>query len=167
MKAEEFVEVLRASAPEESRLRDAGLTPGEARELLRAYDCIEREGHGLDSHSDELERLLVGFDCSRAEVGAMTFLAAPRLESRGVVIGHLEAEPIVLVPDGRVLMFDHEGGDEPRALCASSGAHLLDGLAHLVRAGTGHAARSPALCRACATMAGADPSSDFWRTLAE
>jgi hypothetical protein len=168
MLADQFVTLVRAAAPPHSELLAAGLSEEQAEQIRRVFSCPRREGSQSASDADELQRLLTVFDCSLFELATFTFQSPPSSHPCGLLVGHLEADAVVLLPDGPVAVLAH---DAPRpnagSPCASTPGRFLDALGHRIRVGVRNTDRSPDLARACAELAGVAYPNQFWRTVAE
>jgi hypothetical protein len=167
MRAEEFVQIYEGAAPERSELLADGLDEQDADAILEIFICPLRRGVSTGSVKDELLRLLTAFDCTKTGISALTFRSPPAPHPRGQLVGFLEADPLVSLSDGSVIMLDHGHPSSPGEICAISGERFLDALAHRVRAGIGAKGCSPAVAASCAMLAGVPPSVALWRTIGE
>ena len=85
MRAEVFVDLIRAAAPPRFVLIEHGLDGDEIDEISNIYACPRREHASRAAYPDELQRLLGDFDC-RFELAAFRFLSPPSGHLRGLCI---------------------------------------------------------------------------------
>jgi hypothetical protein len=175
MSPETFVQQLAEAAPSVVDLESRGLTNDEAMEFRKYYLCVKRDRPLTEpSGSDLVVELLRKWDLSKVEIGMVRF-PGPHLESPGVIcIGCVEADPLVLLPDGEIVV--HELGTNKHLLwhVAKNSSALLEALViaarFLAKGAVGKieladygAARSVA--SECASVAGGDKYSGFYKML--
>ena len=129
MLADEFVLRLSLAAPSLERLAAVGIVGDEADEILRSFCCTPR-GEVLNSaiDKDELIRLVEQWDSTAVEIGMMRFSAGARQTSLGFQVGVVEADPLMICCDGRVIVYELGRKDHALWPVANSGAQLLDAL---------------------------------------
>lgn len=170
MKADEFVAVVRRCVPTREELLSYGLSDDEIRDIRDGFDCSPREGavERNGGCSSELEELLARYDCSSLEVLIITFAQAPEQHVAGVVVGYWEADPIVVLHDGKVVAFDHAEPSHMSAHCAVDSEHFLDALAFLVELTAlkeAWAGRADEATRRCVAKSGTGNSVVFYSSL--
>ena len=168
MHADEFVAVVRAAAPDDTSLKLAGLEPAEIAQVLEMFACPRRATASASRWpASELLQLLASYDCSSLEIGVFRFVSPARSRESDYLVGYLEADAVILNEAGSVLCLDHSlGSAATGVMCAVSGEAFLDALAYRLRAGVGAKGRGVETIAACARLAGVDPESSFWRTIA-
>jgi hypothetical protein len=126
MNADAFVHALRRLIPsrEEAALR--AYAPSELERLTRRYACPLREGR--KPRANALEDLLHRYDVSALELGRVEFLAGARPHWAGQVVAFFEADPLVLVRQGEVALFEQARFGERLLVCAASAEQFLDAL---------------------------------------
>jgi hypothetical protein len=175
MDAERFVQELAALAPSTAELQREGLSSEEARDFRKSYFCVRRaDPLEWPKGAGQLVELLRHWDLSTVEIGMVQFRRPPGDTSAGVCIGCVEADPLLILPGGELVV--HEFGTDGHLLwtVAKSGDHLLDALIIAERflgrrvrreiaLNDYQAARSVAL--QCASAAGGGRHLDFYRML--
>ena len=129
MKAREFADALRAAAPSRDELLAFGLDVEEVEGMVAAFECMPRDRRRADS--DALLELLYEYDCSRVEISHVTLVGAVLPHPSGTLVGHWEADPIVLTELGELVVFEHADPATVLVPCARDGASFLDVLAHV------------------------------------
>jgi len=165
MKAEQFVDRLRAAAPSREELASFGLSPDDTDAIRSIYRCPET-GARPPPGASEAERLHTLFDCSRVEVSYVRLDVQSVTETPlGTTIGAWEADPIVFRPDGQVVVVDH--GDTSRVIfpVAHSAEAFLDALIVVAETPKQNAAERASALRKCIDAAGGDEFSGLWKAL--
>lgn len=162
-----FITVLQEAKPSAETLRSAGLDDDEIDDIHRSFTATKRIASHPNSDANELEQLLADYDCSSLEIGRVTFLDLPTGCEHGIMIGHHEADPLVILNDGRVVLCDHEESAH-QLTCAVDPDHFLDGLAEFVRIVNDRSAWRGKVTEAadiCASAAGVAECPTFYRSL--
>jgi hypothetical protein len=130
MDATTFADKLASLAPGlESYISD-GLTEDEARSLMRRYCCIRRPKPIVDlDDSNPVLELLIKWDLSNVGIGIVGFSDVPAVEDSGIVIGRVEADPLVIMRNTSEIVV-LESGTEEHLLwpVAQNGEKMLDAL---------------------------------------
>ncbi len=167
MTAEEFVRRLAKAMPDRLALTAYGLEDDEIA-TTQAVFRAQRRPSRAPAGASELARLVVEFDCSHVEVGLVRFGA--RLERRpfGVIVAFCEAEPVVVAPDGRIVLHDHARPKSELMRCAVDSEHFLDALGVFVDMTRDKAVwngRFQEAVATCGRAAGGAEYDDFFRML--
>lgn len=162
-----FVAILEKAMPAAKKLRTFGLGVEEINDIQRTFKAVKRPRAHLTQCRNELDELLVEYDCSSVAIGPITFLEVPVVSEYGTMIGHCEADPIVVLDDGTVVMCDHEKLSH-QLVCAANSGHFLDALAEFVRIVKDRKSwerRSIEAADACARLAGGEKCRPFFQSI--
>jgi hypothetical protein len=169
MLAEEFVDVLRKAAPSRIALTNYGLEPDEVAQILASFECRIRKDKKVEDHNQsQLERLIYVYDCAAVEVASLRLVGAPLRYGEGRIVGHWEADPVVLCDNGRVEAYDHAQPGVKLADCATNGDRFLAALSLVVQArATPKESRGSIaeVASTCAATAGLEGEPVFWASL--
>lgn len=171
-----FLKQLAEAAPSPSDLESSGFTSEQSAEFIKSYHCVRRDRPPPEpSGSDPVLVLLRNWDLSTVEIGVVRFPGPPSQRSGKICIGCVEADPLVLLPNGGEIVV-HELGTVDHQLwrVARNGSTVLDALVLAARflgkrvvgaiALENHeAARLAAL--QCASAAGGEAYMDFYKML--
>src|SRR5262245_13350152 len=117
--ADEFVRLVAASMPSRESLLAYGLGEEEIVDVQRLFLCPPIPGAREGTYAHVLEELVVRYDCSSLELpGSLTFIASlpfPRVAD-GTIVGRWEADPILVLDSGEVVVIDHAFVDQDLAL---------------------------------------------------
>lgn len=128
MNAETFLEFVHNLMPSRAVLLDHGLDDDEVRDIQSMF-VTSRRGVAAPNGVSEVERMIIEFDCSRLEVGLIRFNERLERNALGTCFALCEADPLILLADGRVGLVDHAAPGSVHQLCASSAERFLDVLA--------------------------------------
>lgn len=129
MKAEEFLEKLKMAMPTDAELEDYGLDEQEIEQIKATFQARPRHiGEPVMDATGEIGRLIWRFDCNSLEVGLIRFDAAVTSQLGGLRFGLCEADPLLVKPDGSVVMHDHSTPGREVFHCASNPEKFLDAL---------------------------------------
>lgn len=134
MDADAFARELAAAAPTLAALKKAGIKGKLATEMVGSYRCEKRPTPLTEpAGSDALLELLRGWDLSRIEVGMVRFTGTHADPSGAIHVGVVEADPLVTLPTGEIVV--HELGANGHVLwrAAESGSAFLDALVRAAR----------------------------------
>jgi hypothetical protein len=164
--ADEFVAVARrlAPSPEEAALRD--LSSSEVEQLARRFACTPRPGRA--ARQNVLEDLLNRYDVSALEIGRVELVSDPRPHWAGKVVAFFEADPLVLLRDGELAVFEQARFGERYLDCAADAGRLLAALACFAEGLRARAAwldDLDAAARRCAALAGGARYEPFYVAL--
>jgi len=175
MEARDFVKQLAEATPSLAELESCGLASENVKAFIESYTCTVRD-HPLTepSGSDSLLELLRNWDLSKVEIGLIRFPGFHAEPSGAIHIGCVEADPLILLPNGEIVVYESGTKDHLLWRVAKSGTAFLDALViaarFLGRRAVGtididdhEAARSVAL--ECAAAAGGDRFKDFYTML--
>ena len=103
MHAEAFLDHLHGAMPSRESLLDYGLEDDEIVDIQASYIAPKREGSivGLAS-TDEIERLILKFDCSNIEIGLICFHGQLKDHPFGSEFALCEADSLVIRDDGSI-----------------------------------------------------------------
>ena len=176
MNVDSFVTQLAEAAPRPSDLERSGLVGEAAHEFIRSFLCVKRDQPSAEpSGSEPVLELLRNWDLSKVEIGMVRFPGS-HVESSGTIcLGCVEADPLVLLPNGGEIVV-HELGTKEHILwhVAKNGSALLEALVvaagFLGKRAVGsidfddyETARTVAL--ECATVAGGNKFTSFFKML--
>lgn len=165
MKASEFLQLVHSQMPAESFLRELGMNDEDVVNIQRSFIFRERDVKAPEGVS-ELERMIIEYDCSTLEVGPVRFGDRILVTPQGVCVGACEADPLVVLPDGRIALFDHGRRDVIPEFCAIDSERFLDGLATSINIGLDRKAwtgRFPEAVLRCSEAAGGAQFASFFR----
>lgn len=128
MKAEAFLQLVKRSMPDRSQLAAHGLDEEEIRDIQSLFVAPAR-GVAAPQGVTELERMIIEFDCSKLTNGPVRFNDRLEVHAPGKCFALCEADPLVILPDGRVGLVDHAVPDRVHEFCAASPDQFLDALA--------------------------------------
>jgi hypothetical protein len=128
MKAKSFLRLVRSTMPTQSELLKFGMTAEEALGIQSCFIAKKRNAKAAPEVT-ELERMLIEYDCSTIDLGPVQFRGAVKPTPDGLCFGSSEADPLVILPDGRIALFDHASRDAAPELCAADSERFLDLLA--------------------------------------
>ena len=167
MRAHEFVEFLKRATPTKQELESYGLAGSEIDDIQSLFNAIPRSPSGTEQ-PDELIALITEFDCSSIEIGGIEFKSSPTPHRHGIVFGKYEADPLVIVIEGDIAMFDHANvGVDPIVIAANSES-FLDALAKFVdilKSKVDWADRFDEAVEQCSQLANGKNSEEFFRTM--
>ncbi len=161
MKAEAFLQLVKRSMPDRSQLAAHGLDEEEIRDIQSIFVAPAR-GIAAPQGVTELERMIIEFDCSKLTVGLVRFNDRLELHAPGKCFALCEADPLVILPDGRVGLVDHAVPDGVHELCAASPDQFLEALALVVGCRGNHQSNIEPLA-GYANAAGGPEYTDFYR----
>ena len=167
MKADAFVRHLQRAKPDRATLEEYGLDEEEIEEIESTFTASRRLPHA-EGVLSEAVRMVVEFDCAKLEVGPICFNGEPRPLAKGVCFAVCEADPLMVVDSGAVVLCDHEEPERVQLACAADAERFLDALARFVTVRQdrerwmGKVEEASALC---AEAAGGASYSDFYRML--
>lgn len=167
MNAEEFLRKLKQAMPDRATLESYGLDEEEIADIQSTFLAARRGVPAPDGLS-EVERMVVEYDCSKLQVGLVTFNDQLVRLPEGSCFGACEADPLVVVADKSVAMYDHAVSGVVSFHCASNGNTLLSGLAQYVSIRKDREAwvgREDEATMLCAEAAGGSQYSEFFRML--
>lgn len=128
MRSSDFLKVLSEAMPTSADLEDYGLDPQEIDDVQASFRSAARKSlAGVASTKSELEKMIIEYDCSTVEVGLIRFLPEPRVHPGGVQVAYCEADPIVVIASGLVVMYEHDDSDRSMK-CAINSERFLDAL---------------------------------------
>lgn len=167
MTADEFLRHLEQAMPERASLEGHGLDKDEI-EALQATFVAPARATTTATEVSEVERMVLDFDCSKIEVGLVRFNDGPAASPHGTCFAYCEADPLVVLRDGRIALFDHAS---PRTLlqpCAPDSSRFFDAMAAFVSLRREKAAwkgRAEEAATRCAEAAGGREYRAFYRGL--
>src|SRR2546423_1723514 len=129
MTASEFVAKLAAANPTVEDFTKLGLSPKEAKSMLRGYICKERDEPLGIEEANEVLTLLNRWETRNVEVGLIRFAKAPARHPQGTKIGVVEVDPIVIRPDHQLVAYEEGTRDNALWAVAESPGKFLDALA--------------------------------------
>jgi len=133
MKAEEFIRTISEAAPSDDVLANYGLDNAEIEDIQKTFQAFPRTSAPVPPDgSGEVGRLIAEFDCTSLEVGLIRFDPQITELNLGFRFGVCEADPLVIVKDGSVVMYDHSGSPASLLHCALDSELFLDALAVFV-----------------------------------
>ena len=107
----DFVNDLARIAPLESDYIIAGLSMETARRLRKSYLCQERKIQLHITESNELLGLMKKWHTGNVEVGMIRLSDEPLETERGVQIGVVEADPLIIVNSTGELVVEESGAN--------------------------------------------------------
>ena len=170
-----FVKRLAEAAPSPSDLERCGLAGEQADEFVKSFHCVRRDRPLTEpSGSDLVLELLRNWDLSKVEIGMVRFPRAHVEPSGRIVIGCVEADPLVILSNDEIVVHELGTNEHPLWHVAKNSSTLLEALVIAARflgeRAVGKiqfddygAARSVA--SQCASAAGGNRFSDFYRML--
>lgn len=166
MQVETFLEILHKAMPTRESLLGYGLDDEDIRHIQLTFIARRRKTFS-DSATPELLRMVTDYDCSTLEIGLLQFLSQPQEHPNGIHVANCEADPVVLKPDGTIVMLDHAApGAEQR--CAIDSEHFLGALAQFVEIRANRPAwlgKTNQAITQCTQAAGSQQCEDFYRIL--
>lgn len=166
MTADEFVAVVRRLAPSRAEAARRDLSDHELAQLERRFACAPRQGR--TARANALEDLLNRHDVSALSIGRVEFVSDPRPHWAGKVVAFFEADPLVLMRDGELAVFEQARFGERYLDCAADAPRALDALAAFAEGLRARAAWLDDLDRAaqrCARLAGGERYEPFYVAL--
>ncbi len=167
MNAQHFLRHIERAMPSRASMQEYGLDNEEIEEMRSTFLAPRRPVSIADGLS-QIEQLIVGFDCSKLEVGLVRFNGRLVPHRAGTCFAYCEADPLVLVEDGSVWLCDHVQPDSVFQPCAESADRFLDAMATFasIRSdGESWMGRTGEAVDLCATAAGGERFADFFRLL--
>jgi hypothetical protein len=178
MTAEAFVEEIARNAPSMDHMRRIGIDGELASEFTREHMLTRFPGKQVPMpEEDPLLTLLKGFDLSHSRIGSICFAQPPKLEGDRLIIGDIDADPLVYNLLTREITFcDHECPSFVMSKVAKDGGAFLDALAIASKLftstllgeipfPTGYDAHAFPVAKRCAEAAGGDEYLDFYLML--
>ena len=129
MDKDTFVNVLLQLAPSIEELKKHGLTDDFISQFIESYKCYPKDGSKNIYTNDELLMLLQSYDCSKIEIGIVSFLneiieTEDYFEIGGVEQDILAINKITL----EVEVLDHEATGHTIWSCASNSMNFLQAI---------------------------------------
>ena len=129
MLASEFVKQLADIAPSEEDYVRAGHSRTQARAWREAYSCPKRDAPLPIVDSNELLTLMKGWHTGNVEIGMVRLLDEPTSSTRGVDVGVVESDPLIILSGTGELIVEDSGTDGHLLWCvAQSADRFLDAL---------------------------------------
>lgn len=167
MNAKQFCDFLAQMMPTREELEEWELDEAEIEDVQQSFLGEPRSGN-VSERATELERLISAYDCSKVEVGLVRFLDAPRKVELGTRVAYFEADHIVVVPSGEVVLCDWRLPKEVWLSCARDSESFLDGLSvflRQIRDRERWSGRESLVAQRCATAAGGTEYLPFFQAL--
>lgn len=131
MNAEEFLKKLATATPSRDELKKAGRTAVVIEKLLGSRKC-ERRKRPLNlpqmSGNESLIELFNGWDTGTLSIGGLDFLDVPIDTPGGFQIGKEEVEPVLIAPNGEIVIEERGAGGHRLADVAENGNSFLNAL---------------------------------------
>jgi hypothetical protein len=134
MKAEYFLSIVESDMTPEVELRRLGMDDNDVRMVQMAFVARRRNVHAAFDVT-ELERMVTEYDCTNLAIGSVLFRERIVPMAQGLCFGSFEADPFVIVPDGRIAMVDHAVRDAAPEFCAADSERFLEALATSITIG--------------------------------
>jgi hypothetical protein len=174
MSVDDFARLVNAAAPSRAELLTEGLDDEEIDAIISSLVCEPRASVPAwptllrGSATDPVLRLLRDYECGNLEIAHFMFLRDPVEHPRGTGIARSEADLLVILDAGELVLFDHAVPGRVLSKVARSSDGFLQALACILRAGDSATQEdgSDALAQACAKAAGGDEYATLWRSLA-
>lgn len=176
MDLDTFVKQLADAAPSLDDLVKIGLSSEEADEFISSFRCVRRRPPATSPEGEDvLLSLLRHWDLTRVEIGMVRFPDVPSGEAGKLVVGLVEADPLVMLShDGEIVV--HELGTQEHLLwrvAINSEAFLkafLVAASFLGKQAVGKidfddCEAAASVAAQCAFTAGGDNYLDFYRML--
>lgn len=160
MKAEAFLQAVERSMPDRAELAARGLDDDGIREIQSMF-VATRRGTTAPTDANELERMIIEFDCSTLEVGLVRFNERLERQALGECFAYCEADALVIAEDRRVGLVDHAAPQRVHQFCAASPEQFLDALALVVNRAKGES--NVEMLTDCSNAAGGAEYADFYR----
>lgn len=130
MKADEFVERLKALAPAKPVLLGCDYGDDEALAFIESFVCQSRaEPLSIESKGDSMLELLTKWDLSAVEIGPIGFHLEPEAFDNHMEIGTVEGDRLVFRPDTKdYFLLDSQNLQHVMCKAAPNGDSLLEGL---------------------------------------
>jgi len=130
MHIEDFVEKLKLLAPSKDSLKKRNLPDDFINRFIQSYHCDAKSRINLDFYSnDVILKLLQYYDCSKVEIGIVTFASEINEEENFYQIGNVEQDILAL---NKTLLsievLDYANTNYIIWKCASSSSNFLDAL---------------------------------------
>lgn len=151
--------------PSQAELEQHGLDEDDIREVEASFLPKKRERF-LQTDRSELEKLVYEYDCSVVEVGLVTFHQQPETCPEGQEVGCYDANPLVVLEDGCVVVLDMTDRTRVLYVCSADSSGFLEGLlkyALLIKEKDSWIGKGDEAARLCSESAGGDDFFQFWR----
>ena len=174
MTAEEFVAALANANPSIADFVSVGLTPGQAKNMRRGYDCPARQEPLGIAETNAILALMNRWETRKVEVGMVRLASRPVRHPKGVKIGLVEPDDLVIHPGNDLAV--HELGVPENVLwrVARSPEAFLKALAVAAKFLGERAVEkidyddidaAKAVAKKCSKLAGGDTYHDFYAML--
>ena len=176
MTAKEFTQKLFRLTPSIEDFLNLGYKHEIAEQLMLEYKCIAKESK-LDeiNIADELLLLVQNYDCSKVQIGIVSFFKEIYILDDYIVLGEVEGDILALRKETlEIHVLDNENPQWIIWTCASSGKHFLDAMIcaaefFSIRIKNTHVAKNREYTREnvnkCASKAGGDAYQNFYSVL--
>lgn len=169
MRADDFVQSLRAQAPTREELLEYGLSDREIQEIQSTFSAQRRKDvPPALGYESELERLLRLYDCSTVEISQVHLNKQLESHPAGRAVARWEADPVVLLPSGELAAFDHAELDQRIADVSADSERFLAAmaaLATLIRERDTWKGRAADATKKCVDLAGGERYLAFFQSL--
>ncbi|HZH63780.1 MAG TPA: hypothetical protein VEY10_02740 [Flavisolibacter sp.] len=132
MEAENFVTELKKLSPPKSAYLNLGYPPSLAAEKLKAYECMSLNTKELSHQyfgNNVLLELLCNYNCSKIEIGVVSFVEKLVEVEDYYIIGNVEADILALNKlTLEVEVLDHENLDWTIWSCAANSEYFLNAI---------------------------------------
>jgi len=173
MNAHNFIDELSRASPSLEELESIGLPLDGALRIQGSYQCIaRREPLSFPVAQNELTNLLSRWDASSLRVGMVSFLQVPIASARGVQVGFVEADLLVVShASDEVIVVDFAAPSHLLWKAAATPHAFLEALVHASRVLAQRCVKRIAyddfeaaqrVSAECASLAGGDAYRDFF-----
>ena len=177
MKANEFVKRMLAAKPTKEALLRAGRSSSFINQFLKSYECTKRHSPlkiTPVAGSEEVIELFNQWNPGGIDIAGIEFLPEPVSTPRGIQIAREEIHPLLISPDGEIIVEEEGTKGHRLSEAAKSGNDFLDALVLAAvffgKRGTGEIDHedlnaTSSAARDCATAAGGNKYQRFYRNL--
>lgn len=169
MKAEKFVNELNIAMPTYDELESYGLDEDEIEDIQASFKASPHGNcEAVVDGTGEIGRLIRCFDCSTLEIGLIHFDNELSSQPTGLRFGLCEADPLLVNPDGAIVIHDHSALNDELFRCSSSPDKFLDALAVFLQVQSAKSewkGRAEEAAERCCSASGEELSRPFYRML--
>lgn len=174
MKPEEFIERLAGASASTAEMKKADCSPAIIDRFVKSRTCTRRKrplSRTPMKGSEDLVKLFNEYDLNLLSIAGLDFLGEMIETPRGLQIGKEEGQPILIAPDGEIVLEEEGAGGHRLAEIAKNGTAFLDAIIIMAKFSSDRLiekiafddfAAAQAAARECAKAAGGEKYLRFY-----